>query len=137
MKKTLMIAASVAALVLTSCNEKDEVDPSFLNTAEISLTVKGSSKFKYEAGTCQLGYNPVKNEYRVCNDDMSDYYIVDLQSVPTAANQKIKGSITWTESDNLITKSGLEFIVASISGDGMVWLWNGKEKIGAIVSTLE
>jgi|SRR5574344_42536 hypothetical protein len=136
MRKYLILFAAIAALFLTSCRSEDKIDPEFLATKNVSLTVNGTTKFYYSAAKCQLGYNASKKEFRVSNDDMSEYYIVTLESMPTEVNQKIKGNISWTESANIVTKNGIEFKVGSIS-DGQYWLWNSKEKIGVIVLLLK
>lgn len=137
MRRYIYIFAALAAFVLTSCTKEDKIDPEFMDTKTISLTIRGESKFYYTENKCQLGYNASKNEFRVSNDDMSEYYIVTLDSMPTEADQKVKGKISWTESANIVTKNDLEFKVGYISSDGRYWLWNSKNKIGAIVCAVK
>lgn len=137
MRRYTYIIAALAAIFVTSCRPEDKIDPEFMGTKNISLTVRSENKFYYTENKCQLGYNASKNEFRVSNDDMSEYYIVTLESMPTEVDQKIKGNISWTESANIVTKNGLEFKVGNISSDGCYWLWNSKNEIGAIVCAVK
>ena len=131
MKRITLIILSIG-LAVCSCQKEAKIDSAFLQNSDISLTVKGT----YNENTSQLGYNESDKEFRVSNDDMSEYYIIKLNSFSAEKGYKSKGSIRWTESGKVKSESGLEFEVGNVSGD-KVWLWNGKKKIGAVVQVLK
>jgi hypothetical protein len=134
MRKYLFILA--ACLVLAGCRGGGKVDPEFIGSSDICLRVNGTVIFTYDPLTCQLAFNRRDCEFRVHTDTMSDYYCVTLDTVPSAVDQKIDGSICWTSSSSIIHKD-CTFRVEKITSDGCVWLWNRKDKIGAVVKILD
>ncbi|MCI1785864.1 MAG: hypothetical protein LKI59_06990 [Bacteroidales bacterium] len=137
MKRLSLLICILTILPFTSCRHDEEIDPDFINTDNISLTIKGSVKFTYDGLNCQLGYNPDQNKFTVSNDSMSEYYMLKLESTPSEKGQKAKGDLLWTESSDINTKTGLEFETENISSDGRIWLWNYKYGIGVIVRKLD
>ncbi len=134
MRKFIIILA--ACLVLAGCQGGGKVDSEFLSSSDICLRVNGTAVFTYNPLTCQLAFNRRDCEFRVHTDTMSDYYCVTLDAVPSAADQKIDGSICWTSSSSIIHKD-CTFRVEKITSDGCVWLWNRKDKIGAVIKVLD
>lgn len=134
MRKYLLIL--FACLALAGCQGGGKVEPEFLNSSDICLRVNGSAVFTYSPLTCQLAFNRRNCEFRVHTDTMSDYYCVTLDAIPSAVDQKIDGTVCWTNSSSIIHKD-CTFRVEKISADGCVWLWNRKDKIGAIVKILD
>lgn len=133
MTRTGIAAIMVATAVFCSCTGKGP-DDSFLRTpAEYSLSVKGRTVFSANPYTCQTSANLKKNEYRVHNDNMSDWYMLWLDSKPVSVGQKVKGSIEWTDGRDVERKNGLTFQVSQVGNTGRVWLWCRKEQIGAII----
>ena len=126
----------VLVLCLASC-EGSKVDPEFVTTTDCNLRVKDQVVFKYDPLTCQTAFNREKGEFRVHTDNMSDYYCVTLRSVPTGEDQKVKGSISWTSSSDVITRSGLTFVVKKADRAGRMWLWCRKERIGVVIQVLD
>ena len=136
MKKDLKIFIScIFGILLVSCQGK--VDPEFIGTQDFGLQVKDVKVFTYDALTWQTAFNREKREFRVHTDNMSDYYCVTLNTVPSSEGQKVKGSIVWTSSSDVITKSGLNFSVEKIDRAGRIWLWCKKERIGAVIQALD
>ena len=45
-------------------------------------------------------------------------------------------SLTWFQNYEVQKRDGIPFKVEKIADDGTVWLWNGKESIGAVVRIL-
>ena len=134
MRKYLLIL--FACLVLAGCQGGGKVEPEFLNSSDICLRVNGSAVFTYDPLTCQLAFNRRNCEFRVHTDTMSDYYCVTLDAIPSSVDQKIDGTLSWTSSSSILHKD-CTFRVEKISSDGCVWLWNRKDKIGAVVKILD
>jgi len=129
-------AILAAAFLLSSCSGS-KVDPEFVATTDFSLKVKDETVFRYDPLTCQVAFNREKREFRVHTDNMSDYYCVTLRSVPTAEDQKVKGSVTWTSRSDINTRSDLAFVVRKVDRTGRMWLWCRKERIGAVIQVLD
>jgi hypothetical protein len=134
MKKLWIIL--VFCLALTGCQRGGKVDSEFIGSSDICLRVKGSTVFTYNPLTCQLAFNRRNCEFRVHTDTMSDYYCVTLDAIPSSEDQKIDGSLCWTSSSSILHKD-CTFRVEKISTDGCVWLWDRKDKIGAVVKILD
>lgn len=126
----------VFCFALAGCRGGGKVEPEFLESSDICLRVKGSVVFTYNPLTCQLAFNRKDCEFRVHTDTMSDYYCVTLDAIPSAVEQKIDGSLCWTSSSSILHKD-CTFRVEKISTDGCVWLWDRKDKIGAVVKILD
>ncbi len=127
----------VAALILTtSCDKGNGFNKDELRYDTVCLKVKGVSVFKYEPKTCQMAFNRGRAQFRCGTDTMSDYFIVDLDSVPSEEKQTVSGSLEWTTVDDVVTMGGLSFSVEGISPDGTVWLWCAKQKITAVIRLL-
>lgn len=131
------IAALAAVIVLFSSCSGSKVDPEFVATTDFSLKVKDETVFRYNPLTCQVAFNREKCEFRVHTDNMSDYYCVRLRSVPTAENQKVKGSLIWTSKSDINTRTDLAFVVKKVDRTGRMWLWCKKERIGAVIQVLD
>ncbi len=126
----------LAVSLFTSCTG-NKVDPEFVATSDFSLKVKDDMVFKYDPLTCQVAFNREKGEFRVHTDNMSDYYCLNLSYVPTGEGQKVKGGITWTSRSDVVTRSGLTFVVKKVDRSGKMWLWCRKERIGAVIQVLD
>ena len=136
MKKRLnTFTLLIGIILLASCQGK--VDPEFIGLQDFGLQVKDTKVFTYNSLTWQTAFNRERCEFRVHTDNMSDYYCVTLNTVPSSEGQKVKGSIVWTSSSDVITKSGLNFSVEKIDRAGRIWLWCKKERIGAVIQALD
>ena len=129
-------AALSCCLLLCSC-EGSKADPEFITTTDCNLRVNGNVVFTFDPLTCQVAFNREKCEFRANTDNMSDYYCVTLRSVPTAEDQKVKGSITWTSKSDLVTRKDLSFVVKKVDRAGRMWLWCRKERIGVVIQALD
>lgn len=134
MKRLIYIL--ILCLAVSSC-ESFKVDPAFVSSTTTGLTVKGSTLFTYDPLTCQAAFDRDDCEFRVHTDNMSDYYCLKLNIVPTAEGQKAKGSITWTDKSEVQMKKDVQFEVEKVDRAGRLWLWSKKEGIGALVFTLD
>ena len=131
-----LIAIFLAVLCLAGCQRGGKVEDEFLGNSDICLRIKGSTVFTYNPLTCQLAFNRRNCEFRVHTDTMSDYYCVTLDAIPSAVEQKIDGSLSWTSSSSILHKD-CTFRVEKISSEGCVWLWNRKDRIGVVVKILD
>lgn len=136
MKKRLnTFTLLIGIILLASCQGK--VDPEFIGLQDFGLQVKDTKVFNYNSLTWQTAFNRERCEFRVHTDNMSDYYCVTLNTVPSSEGQKVKGSVVWTSSSDVINKSGLNFSVEKIDRAGRIWLWCKKERIGAVIQALD
>ena len=134
MRKYIFILALV--LLFTGCKKKVEMDLEMYNSNQVSLMVKGKKVFLYDDGTCQLGYNSSKRQFRAGNDDMTSYFALTCSETPRSQGQEIRADIQWTSGSSVKSTNGLTFKVEKYDNTGLVWLWNSTDKTGAVVKIL-
>ena len=122
----------VAALAFAGCNGRNGFDRDFVESDVISLTVNKVKVFEYDPMTCQLGYNDTKREFRVSTDKMSDYFVVTLSKIPSARDENVTGSISWTGEDYTKDLKNLSFQTVKIERSKL-WLWNQANKLAVII----
>ena len=76
------------------------------------------------------------NKFRAGNDDMSSYFVITCNELPTTVGQEVRGEIKWTSGSSVKTASGLVFKVEKYEDTGLVWLWCAADKTGAVVKIL-
>ena len=135
MRKYLYIIV-FAVLACTGCKKKVEMDLEMYNSNQVSLMVKGKKVFLYDDGTCQLGYNSSKRQFRAGNDDMTSYFVLTCSELPREEGQEIRADIQWTSGSSVKSTNGLTFKVEKYDNTGLVWLWNSTDKTGAVVKIL-
>jgi len=119
------------AFSAVSCTNKELQEQFEADGVNIGLTYYGETIFKYTDGLCQLGYDASKNEFRVSDDAMNDYYVVRLDKMPSVGEEST-GTLIYTTDSDIVTKTGLRFKHLKSDGDKM-WLWNRKNAIGCVV----
>ena len=134
MRKYLFIIALV--LLSTGCKKKVEMDLEMYNSNQVSLMVKGKKVFTFDEGTCQLGYNSTKRQFRAGNDDMTSYFVLTCSEAPRSQGQEIRADILWTSGSSAKPINGLTLKVEKYDNTGLVWLWNSTDKTGAVVKIL-
>lgn len=134
--RKLYIILAAALLVFCGCSETNEVDSEFLKDETPCLKIDGNVIHQYNPLTWQLGYKASDAEFRVHNDTMSDYYVVELNSVPQKTGETITGNLIWTSEKGVNRLNDLDFKVEKINGNGVVWLWQSKENIAVSVQIL-
>ena len=134
MRNYIFILALV--LLFTGCKKKVEMDLEMYNSNQVSLMVKGKKVFLYDDGTCQLGYNSSKRQFRAGNDDMTSYFVLTCSETPRSQGQEIRADIQWTSGSSVKSTNGLTFKVEKYDNTGLVWLWNSTDKTGAVVKIL-
>lgn len=131
-RRFIYIAA--ASLTLAACQYNAE--EILLSRSDISLTVKGELQMSFDENTCQLGYNTGRNEFRVYDEKLANWFILRCSSKPTSEGQKITADLEYTTADDVKTFTDLEFTVEDTNSDGLIWLWNRDKKIGIVVKAL-
>ena len=134
MKKILYsLAVCLSLAALAACEENHGMDPEMLNAEGLSLEVNGRIVQNFAESQCQMTFSPSRNEFRVGDDKMTEYYILKCNKVPTAKGETLNVDLSWTQSGSLQSRSGLRFVVEKIGDDGRVWLWDEKDAIAAII----
>ena len=127
------IALTLIAIAGCVGPQPDEI---LLPRTEISLTIKGDLAMEFEPTTCQIGYNSTRNEFRLINDNLSDWFIFRSDAVPTNVGQEVKASLEYTSQNATKKLTDLTFSVEKTALDGTTWLWNKDKKIGVIIKVL-
>ena len=135
MKSRYLAGIVLTLIAITGCigPQPDEI---LLPRTEISLTIKGEVAMEFFPATCQIGYNSDRNEFRLTNDSLSDWFIFRSDAVPTDVGQEVIASLEYTSQKNTKKLTDLTFSVEKIAQDGTVWLWNNDKKIGVIIKVL-
>lgn len=132
--RRLIHALLLVVILFTACDPNGRFDREYLKDDCVSLKVEGDEVFRFDAPTCQTAYNMSDNEYRIFKDDMSEYFIIRLGSLPKSKGQKIKAcSLKWTSLDDICFADNLDFRVENLESDGKVWLWESTRKIVVIL----
>ena len=130
------IAGIALTLMMLSGCVGPQPDEVLLPRTEISLTIKGDMIMEYDPATCQIGYNSERNEFRLVNDKISNWFILRTGATPADAGQQVKASLEYTSQSSIKTLADLVFSVEKTAPDGTVWLWNKDKKIGIIIKVL-
>ena len=134
MRKLFIIIPFICAL--TGCNP-DFTENNLMGQSEISLIWKGAVQVTYNEHTGQIGYNDSRHEYRIYDDKLANWFTVRFSEEPLEEGQELSADVSWTGSKNPKTFNGLSFTVKKISQDGLIWLWNEREKIGIIIKDIK
>lgn len=129
------IYAGAVALAVSACQFYD-VDEVLLSRSDISLTLKGALQISFDENTYQLGYNTDRNEYRVYDEKLENWFILRCSAQPTSEGQKLKATLEYTVEGNTKTLNNLELTVERTSSEGLIWLWCKDRKIGVVVKAL-
>lgn len=134
--KTRHFAGIVLTLISIVGCVGPQPDEILLPRTEISLTIKGEAAMEFVPATCQIGYNSERNEFRLVDNNLSDWVIFRSDAAPTDVGQKVKASLEYTSQNSVKTLRDLTFSVEKTSPEGLVWLWNKDKKIGIIIKVL-
>ena len=127
----LLLALSLA----TGCVEYLPEDL-LLPLDEISLSIKGEEIMRFDENSCQLGYNNRKNEFRVLNDKLTDWFILRCDTSPTSKGQEVTCELEYTTRNDIKTFTELTFTVEKTDSEGLVWLWEKTKSIGLVIKVL-
>lgn len=135
MKKFTYIYIILGLIAVTGCRRFD-VGEILLKRNDLSLTVKGELMFAYDPLTCQTSQNVTDNEYRLYDDALGNWVVVECEDKPTFEGQSLNATVTWTTTDDIRKESDLEFEVHRIDGKGKIWMWNSSKDIGVVIQEL-
>ena len=129
------IYAGAVALALSACQFQN-IEEILLSRSDISLTMKGELQMAFDENTCQLGYNTGRNEYRVYDEKLENWFRLSCSAQPTSEGQEVNATLEYTVAGVTKTLTDLEFTVQRTSSDGLIWLWNRDKQIGIVVKSL-
>ena len=132
MKKTVYILMA-ALLALVACEQERGMDAEMLSIDEYALEVNGKMVQTFGEGQCQLSYNATRKEFRVGDDKMAEYYLLQCNKVPTAKGETLTADLQWTMNQTVQKRPGVKFRVEKIDENGRIWLWASKEDVGVII----
>ena len=133
--RNIATAIIIIMLTITGCVNYN-VEETLLQNNEISLTWKGDLQISYTPATHQLGYNDSRNEYRVYDDKLANWFVLKCDKTPVSVGQIVKSDISWTGNDNIKKLKGIELKVEKTDETGKIWLWNQEYGIGIIIKSL-
>lgn len=136
MKKRLLLSI-MTIMCLHGCINDSFTEDEFMETTgkdggEIMLMERGKAILTYNPATWQLGFNNSLKEFRVHDDNMTHYYTLRCDTMPTEEGQTIDGTLEWTTyNDNKSRR--MTFNVSRMGTDGKIWLWSAKHQTGVVV----
>ena len=131
----IFTSLALSIFFLSGCFPQGMTPVEFIDSSnEVALTINGMQVMTYKEGTHQIGYNDEEVQFRVSDDRFSNFFVVKCVDVPKEQGQTIEALLTYT-TDNDILEKLCNFTVSKIDGD-MIWLWDGKKKIGAVARLL-
>ena len=129
------LIAGTAALALSAC-QLHNIDEALLNSSDISLTVKGKAQIVFNEDTYQLGCNTARNEFRVYDETLNNWFTIRCSAMPTSEGQTVTADLEYTVDSKSKTLNGLEFTVEKTSPEGLLWLWNKDKQICIVIKNL-
>ena len=135
MRKIKFILLILSIIALCSCR-RDRFSSAFVESDEIRLQVGGSVQLRYDPLKYQLSFSRDLHEFRVSTDNMSDFFCLSLDGIPSEEGQVLGGRLVWTTHTDVLTKNNLALEVLHLEG-GKVWLWSKDARIGACVEMLD
>ncbi len=129
MKKITLYLILLSGVLLCSCNQ-NTFTPEFLTDNTIRMEIGKKRIFTYSSANCQYAYNTERHEFRAHTDNMSDYFMLKIDKIPTAQGEEVNASyIEWIERNGTDRiKKNVTLKVVQLEGDN-IWLWSSKENI--------
>ena len=124
-------------LVLAVGCQRVSTPDTLLAQSEISLTWKGVPQLTYSGKDCQMAFNDRDIEYRVYDDNLTNWFIVKCSQKPMAEGETIVADVSWTGSKSIKSFTGKTFKVVKTDEQGLVWLQNTSDKIGIIIKNIK
>mgnify|MGYP007090517480 CR=1 FL=1 len=136
MKKGIITSATIIIAAILSGCAPDEHMRAFAQSDEMRIQVGRDVPFRYDPLCCQMSYNRASNEFRAFTDNMSDFYLVRMDSTPSSEGEQLKADIIWTTATDILTRKNLTLKVIKAEGEEF-WLWSDSGRIGVSVTILE
>jgi len=139
MKKTdIILLATLFCCMFLSCKKDNgggAYDKAFTKDNTVRMEVAHEEILRYDSATCQESFNRKNSTFCVGTDTMSDFFSLDLSSLPTEEGQTIISSLMWTTPSDIQKEESVAFEVIKLEGD-RVWLWDSANSIGIVVRFL-
>ena len=120
-----------------SCIGANKMQEEFVETSpEECLVIDGKTIFTFEPDKCQESYSPEKNEFRIGDDSMSNYYAFKAESALGATGSTVMGDLSWTTDVDVRYKLGMEYKIVKSKGE-LRWLWCRRTRTGLVVRVIE
>ncbi len=132
MRRFIFILILLAA---ASCNRYDP-DEILLPRNDVSMTMSGAEIFSFKPLTCQMSHNTSTNEFRVFNENLSEWFSVRCHERPSDGGQELKADLTWTSQNVTKTMKDLTFRIEKIDKSGQIWMWCRQKSIGIVIKNL-
>lgn len=123
-------------LLACACRDESFVTPFVENMDEVCMVQRSRTVFTYNPSTCQMAFNRERREFRVHTDNMSDFYTLTLSEIPSAPEQKVTGTLIWTDDNEVNARKNVTFTAERLEGD-RIWLWTDNGQIGVVVRVLD
>lgn len=132
-RKCALTALVLLGLTLSSCQNAIMYTPEFLIDSTMRFEVGSRTWFVYDENRCQYSCNTQRREYSVFTDNMSSFYSVTLDRIPSEVDETIIAQeLLWTDSKGVQIRKRLSLKVVQITQTD-VWLWNGTDGIRFIL----
>ena len=131
--KRIIILAILA--IASGCIVPDTFEV-MLSLSEVSLIWKGEVQMLYSPQSCQMAFNDKEIEYRVFDDNLTNWFTVKCSERPAAEGQIITADVEWTGEKSIKKVSKKEFEVVMVDEKGNIWLQNDSDKIGIIIKNI-
>ena len=131
MKKSILLLLILCSSILVCCTDYTYT-PEFLTDSTIRLEVGKKKIFTFTTSDCQYAYNTDRCEFRAHTDNMSDYFIFKLSSIPSYEGEVVQGiKVEWTERNGMNSiKKNIALQTVKLEDD-TIWLWDSREGIKA------
>ena len=123
------LVLSMLLIVATSCRELISDDIFLEDSGEYALVIKGKVLMSQAHEPLQYSANKDRLEFRVMNDDCSQYYYIKCSELPLKQDMTINCSLKWFDMGRLNSKNNLSFTVIRSSADSRS-LWCDSQRIG-------
>lgn len=133
--RTIIVTAIICSAVC-GCEKHYETDPVFIASNDVVLKVRNTDKLVYVPEYYQLGFRKDMKQFRVQNDNMSEYFIFTCSSLPEKEGQSMKCAIRYESVSESFVRSDLSFRVERTDNEGRFWLWCKDKGIGVMVKIL-
>ena len=135
MTKRLYILAALL-VILPGCRE--EKGPDFLlSQSEISLSWKGERQVTYSSDSYQISFNDSRNEYRIYDDRIANWFTVRCSQKPVSQGQTLTADVAWTGKKGTKSFSGAAFRVEKVNEEGLIWLISESARTGIIIKDIQ
>ncbi len=135
LKHLIALLATMLLAAVQGCSPEKYMR-SFAQAEDLRIQVGRDTPFKYNPLSCQMSYNGTTREFRAFTDNMSDFFIVKMDSTPSCEGETLKADVTWTTETDILTRKNLTLEVIRTEGEKF-WLWSDSARIGVSVRILE